>query len=72
MTYSDKYGEVFGRLDVAGNVTILHTDGTTATRLDAGVYPVGSQVTVRYEHAAGITLSAADAQSLGIEIEIEN
>src|SRR5258708_27897008 len=41
MTYSDKYGEFFGRLDERGNVCVLHVeDGLPATRLDASVYPI--------------------------------
>lgn len=70
MTYSDQHGEFFGRINDAGNVDVLHVeDGAAATRLDAGVYPVGSDVSARYEHPAGIVLSRADADKLGIEIE---
>jgi hypothetical protein len=82
MTYSDKYGEFFGRLDERGNVLVLHVeDGLQATRLDASVYPVlyierddgiserTADLSVRYEFANGITLTRADADRLGIEIE---
>jgi hypothetical protein len=70
MSYSDKHGEFFGRLDEAGNVCTLHaSDGLPATRLDASVYPVGSQLSARYEHAEGIVLERADADRHGIEIE---
>lgn len=70
MTYTDKYGEFFGRLDEHGNVVVLHVaEGEAATRLDTSVYPVGSELSARYEHPAGIVLSRADADRLGIEIE---
>jgi hypothetical protein len=83
MTYSDKHGAFFGRTDDHGNVAVLHVDdGSAATRLDASVYPVtyreddngsvivgSSELSARYEHAAGIVLTLADAQTLGIAIE---
>ncbi len=70
MSYSDQYGKFFGRLDGRGNVAVLHVeDGAAATRLDAAVYPIGSQLSARYEHPEGIVLSRADAKSLGLEIE---
>lgn len=70
MSYSDKYGEFFGRLNDDGNVMVLHVeDGVEATRLDASVYPVGSDLSARYEHPAGIVISVDDAKKLGIEIE---
>ena len=68
-TYSDKHGDFFGRINQDGNVDVLHIDGAAATRLDASVYPVGSDVSARYEHPAGIVLTRADADKLGIEIE---
>lgn len=72
MSYSDKYGEFFGRLNKNGSVDVLHVDsGEVATRLDATVYPVGSDFSARYEHPEGIVLSRADAEMLGIEIERE-
>lgn len=41
MTYTDKHGTFFGRLDERGNVIIFHeSDGCPATRLDASVYPL--------------------------------
>lgn len=70
MGYKDKHGSFFGRINADGNVSVLHTeDGAQATRLDASVYPVGSEQSARYEHAEGIVLSKADADKLGIEIE---
>lgn len=68
-TYSDENGEFFGRINEDGNVLVLHLDGVAATRLDANVYPIGSDLSARYEHAAGIVLSRNDAERLGIEIE---
>lgn len=68
-TYSDTHGEFFGRINEEGNVDVLHIDGAAATRLDASVYPIGSDVSARYEHPAGIVLSRTDAERLGIEIE---
>ena len=57
MTYRDKYGEFFGRVNHDGDVMVLHVeDGLPATRLDAAVYPIGSALSARYEHPAGIVL----------------
>lgn len=62
--------EVFGRTNEAGDVELFEiTDGDRATRLNADVYPVGSQLSTRYEHAEGITITRDDAERLGIEIE---
>lgn len=70
MNYSDKYGTFFGRVDIDGYVVVLHAeDGEVATRLDANVYPVESEFSARYEHAAGIRLTVADTEKLGIKIE---
>lgn len=60
--------EFFGRINDAGNVDVFHLDGTTATRLDANVYPVGSKFSARYEHPGGITLCAADAKRIKLPI----
>lgn len=69
MTYTDKYGEFFGRRTDDGHVIVLHLSGEAATRLDASVYPIGSDTSARYEHPDGIVLTASDAAKLGIEIE---
>jgi hypothetical protein len=71
MTYSDKHGEFFGRkADGSGFVMVLHVeDGAPATRLDANVYPVGSELSARHEHPEGILLHAHDAAALGLDIE---
>lgn len=70
MSYQDKFGSFFGRINADGDVNVLHVgDGEFATRLDASVYPVGSDVSARYEHPNGIVLTAEDASKLGIDIE---
>ena len=61
---------IFGRINAEGNVDILHVeDGYPVTRIDADIYPVGSDLSTRYEHPEGITLTKEDAEALGIEIE---
>ena len=60
---------LFGRINENGNVTVFETDGSTATRVDANVYPVGSNLSARYEHAEGIELTVADAEKIGLMIE---
>ncbi|EHW5312806.1 hypothetical protein K3A10_003377 [Escherichia albertii] len=62
--------EVFGRINSQGNVDILYADsGESVTRLDADVFPVGSEFGVRYDHPEGIEITLADAKRIGIEIE---
>ncbi|MFT2491557.1 hypothetical protein ACMWND_20265 [Escherichia coli] len=64
--------EVFGRINSQGNVDILYADsGESVTRLDADVFPVGSEFGARYDHPEGIEITLADARRIGIEIEIE-
>lgn len=60
---------VFGRTNENGDVVVFDENGEACTRLDANVYPVGSQLSARYEHAEGIVISAADAAKIGIKIE---
>lgn len=70
MAYSDKHGTFFARPIDAQTVAVLHIeDGEAATRLDASVYPVGSDLSARYEHPDGITLSIHDATAIGLDIE---
>ena len=52
-----------------GNAQIFESDGSVATRIDANVYPVGSQLSAKYEHPRGIILTIADAKKLGIPEE---
>ncbi len=63
--------QVFGRTDRAGNVYVLDSEGFPVTRLTGvdGVYPVGSDLGVGYEHADGIVLTRADADRLGLVID---
>ena len=73
MSYSDKHGEFFGRVNEDGNVAVLHVaDGSVATRLDQSVYAVGSDGSrsVRYEDPDGIVLSRTDAERIGLDIEL--
>jgi hypothetical protein len=60
---------MFYRINDDGNAIILEDDGSIVTRIDANVYPVGSNCSARYEHPEGITLTIEDAQRLGIEVE---
>ena len=52
-----------------GNARIFHESGDAVTRIDANVYPVGSNCSARYEHPEGIVLTIADAEKIGIEKE---
>ncbi|EEL8285087.1 hypothetical protein DEI76_19000 [Salmonella enterica subsp. enterica serovar Agona] len=62
--------EVFGRINAEGNVDVLYVeDGSDVTRLDADVFPVGSDFGTRYDHPEGITLTREDAERIGIDIE---
>jgi len=44
---------MFYRIDDDGNAIILEDDGSIVTRIDANVYPVGSNCSARYEHPEG-------------------
>lgn len=61
--------DVFGRITEHGNVSLFLQDGSVCTRLDANVYPVGSNNSARNEHPDGIVLYAADAARLRIKME---
>jgi hypothetical protein len=60
---------MFYRINSDSNAVIFENDGSAATRIDANVYPVGSDLSARYEHPEGIVLTVADAEKLGIEAE---
>jgi hypothetical protein len=61
---------IFGRINDAGNVAVFHAEsGEPVTQLDAAVYPVGSNLSARYEHPRGIVLSRSDAARIGVEVE---
>lgn len=62
--------QVFGRVNGEGNVDILEIEeGHHVNKLNAHVFPVGSETGARYDHPEGITLTLEDAKKLGIEIE---
>ena len=62
--------QIFGRFDEDGNVMLLHVeDGHAVTRLDADIYPVGSDLSTRWDHPEGIVITPEDAAELGVEIE---
>lgn len=66
----DNIDNIFGRVREDGNIAVLYAeDGLPVRRLGANVYPVGSNLSARYEHTDGIVLNRADADRLGIEIE---
>jgi len=71
MTYSDKHGEFFGRINEDGNVAVFNGSGEAATRMDCSLYAVDSDgsKSVRYEHPEGVVISRADAENIGLEIE---
>lgn len=60
---------MFYRINSNGNAEVFNDDGTVATRIDADVYPIGSDFSSRYEHPEGIILTVSDAEKIGIEAE---
>jgi len=53
-----------------GNYNIIDDNLEACTEMDIdGIYPVGSELSTRYEHADGIVLSASDVKQLNIYIE---
>ena len=62
---------MMGRVNADGNVDVLTADGGEwVTRIDVdALYPIGSHLSTRWEHAAGITITPADAMRVGLEIE---
>jgi hypothetical protein len=60
---------MFYRINSDGNAVIFENNGSVAKRIDADVYPVGSDLSARYEHPEGIVLTIADAEKLGIGVE---
>lgn len=62
--------EIFARKNKQGNYAILWAEtGEPITRLDANVYPVGSELSARHEHPRGIILTHDDVVKLGISTE---
>jgi len=71
-TYSNKFGNIFYRINDNGNADILYTeDGADVCSMDENVYPIDSDVSARYAHPEGLELSIEDAMSLGIPHEDE-
>lgn len=62
-------GQLYGRMDLDGNVALEDANGELITRIDADVHPVGSNLSAREEHPDGITLSRSDAAKLGVVLE---
>lgn len=60
---------MFYRINEQQNAQIFNDDGSVASRIDADVYPVGSDTSTRYEHPEGIVLSVEDAKKIGISEE---
>ena len=61
---------MFARKNDDGNYEIFENDGSAATKIDANVYPVGSNFSTRFEHADGIVLTMSDVEKLKIEISL--
>jgi len=71
MRYRDEIDNIFYRINEEGIADILYaSDGMAVTRLDEDVYPVGSDLSARYEHADGIVLTIEDAEKIGIRGEL--
>ncbi len=62
-------GQLFGRMDREGNVSIEDGNADMVTRIDSEICPVGSNRPAREEHPDGITLTRSDAAKLGVVIE---
>ena len=60
---------MFYRLNEKGNAAIFNDAGTVVTSMAANVYPVGSDVSARYDHPGGIVLSVSDAYAAGVSKE---
>lgn len=58
--------EIFGRPTDEGHVRLFHSDGEVVTQLNATVWPVGSDLSARYEHPEGIVLTRDDARKIGV------
>lgn len=69
-TYSDENGNIFYRVNDNGNADIFYAeDGEAVVSLDENIYPVGSDVSARYEHPEGLELTIEDAKKIGIPCE---
>lgn len=65
-----RYDKLFARKRTDENYDILfEKDGESVTQLDYNEYPVGSELSVRYEHPEGIVFTAEQVAKNNIEIE---
>lgn len=62
-------GQLYGRMDLDGNVTLEDANGSIVTCIDADVRPVDSTISAREEHPDGITLTRSDAAKIGVILE---
>ena len=62
-------GQLYGRMDLDGNVTLEDENGSIVTRIDTDVQPVDSKLSARDEHPDGITLTRSDAAKLKVILE---
>lgn len=60
---------LFGRKNDNGTVTVFNQNGEIATRIDANIYPIDSELSAKHEHANGITITLSDAKKIGLSIE---
>jgi len=68
-TLTEIDGGMFGRVVEGGNIAVFNQDGSAATRINARVWPVGSDLSGAYEHPNGIVLTAQDAANINLAIE---
>ncbi|MBL4781701.1 MAG: hypothetical protein JKX92_05610 [Porticoccaceae bacterium] len=62
-------GQLYGRMDLDGNVALEDENGSIVTTIDSDINPVDSELSARNEHADGITLTRSDAANLGVILE---
>jgi hypothetical protein len=67
---------MFYRIDENGNASLFENDGNATTRIEnlpayKMVYPVGSDLSVAYEHPEGVVLTIEDAKKIGLKEEFE-
>jgi hypothetical protein len=60
---------MFYRINEDGNAVIFNDDGYATTKIDANEYPIGSDLSCRYEHVNGIVLTIHQSESIGIAEE---
>lgn len=69
MTATD-LSTVFYRVNDEGTADLLDVEtGRAITRIEQGptLWPIGSDVSARYEHPEGITITVEDAERMGIQ-----